>query len=1099
MTNKTVSEKYIKLTGVEHVLKRPDTYVGSVQMESRSMYVASNFDSEIKDVKMEYKEVTYCPAFIKIFDEAITNASDHAIRSGEVTYIKVNIDKEWISIENDGPGVPVVMHDKEKIYIPELIFGHLLSGENFDDTQQRFVGGRNGIGIKCTNIYSKKFIIETGDGHKNYHQTFTDNMSKASKAKTRKSKQNFTKITYYPDFEKFGMEGMDDASRSILVKRVIDIAAYNPNVKVSLNGRVVPVKSFRDYMKMFTDDANIYYEKINDFWEIGVTQSPVDSFTQVSMVNGISTIGGGTHVNFVSTTIVNSIKEVLSKTDKDVNIKVSDIRNRILVFVNCKLPNPIFDTQTKENLTSRLNGNSKDVKFNDSTLKRLAKSEMFADIIELSRMKEEIEAHKELNKVVTNNRRIRVDKLVDANKAGTEESEKCHILLTEGDSAKSLAIAGFSQTGRDYFGAFPLKGKPLNVRDLTISRIKENEEIKNLIQIIGLEFGKKYKNLKSLRYGKVVIFSDADTDGYHIKGLIINLFHMFWPELLELDFLYEFVTPILRISQGTKKKFFYKISDYEKWLTENNSGRGYTTKYYKGLGTIEPVHGKQFFKDINKHLIKFHYTESDETNDIIDLAFRKKRADERKEWLLKYKPNNFVDKFSTKTTYKSFMNDEFIEFSMEDNIRSIPSLVDGLKPSQRKILYTLFKLNKKGELNVGELFGYVKALSEYHHGPASLEQAIIGMAQDFVGSNNISLLEPIGSFGTRLSGGKDSAASRYIYTQMKNITKSFFMSIDNDILNYKTEDNSVVEPYYYVPIIPHVLLNGADGIGTGWSTLVPKYKIEDIIECIDKKLSGYKKTIKIEPYYEGFKGEITFDEKTDNYITKGIINRINTSTLTITELPVGMWNDNYYPVLDKLVDDKFIKFYTKNCTDTEVNIEIKIAREILADMSDDDLINKFQLITRINTSNMHLFDRDGKIKRYADTTEIIDDYYEVRLEYYDKRKEYLLQKLSEKKLWFDNVIRFIRLVISGKIVINNTPLQTIKDNLEKNKFDKIDDSYQYLFGIAIYKFSKDELDKLNKDYTDLITEIKEIESKDNKKLWHEDLLELKKEVKKLRK
>ena len=1099
MTNKTASEKYIKLTGVEHVLKRPDTYVGSIQMETRSMYVATNFDTEIKDVKMEYKEVTYCPAFIKIFDEAITNASDHAIRTGEVSYIKVNINKEWISIENDGPGVPVVQHEKEKIYIPEMIFGHLLSGENFDDTQQRFVGGRNGIGIKCTNIYSKKFIIETGDGHKNYHQTFTDNMSRMTKAKTRKSKQNFTKVTYYPDFEKFGMESIDDTARSILVKRVLDIAAYNPSVRVSLNGRVVPVKSFRDYMKLFADDSNIFYEKIDEFWEMGVTESPTDSFTHVSMVNGIATIIGGTHVNFVSAMIVNSIKEILTKSNKDVNIKPLDIRNKILVFVNCKLPNPIFDTQTKENLTSRLNGTSKNVKFNDALLKRLAKAEMFADIVELSLMKSEIEAHKELNKGVVNNKRIRVDKLVDANRAGTEESEKCHLFLTEGDSAKTLAIAGFSQTGRDYYGAFPLRGKPLNVRNVSIAKIKEDKEIKSIITILGLEFGKKYKNLKSLRYGKVVIMSDADLDGYHIKGLLINLFDVFWPELLHLNFIYEFVTPILRVSNVTKKKYFYRASEYVKWLAENNGGKGWITKYYKGLGTIEPVVGKQFFRDIDKHLIKFNYNDPEGTEDLIDLVFRQKRADERKDWLLNYKPNNFVDKFTTKTTYKSFLNDEYIEWSMADNIRSIPSMIDGLKPSQRKILYTLFKVGGTAELNVGELFGLVKAHAEYHHGPQALEQGIISMAQDYVGSNNMSLLEPIGGFGTRLCGGNDASAPRYIHTRLKDITKSFFMSIDNNILTYKKGDTKFVEPDYYVPIIPHVLLNGSEGIGTGWSTLIPQYKIEDLIEAIEKKLAGYKKTMKIEPYYEGFKGEITYDEATDNYITKGIINRINTSTLTITELPIGVWNDSYYPLLDKMIDDKFIKYYTKNCTDLDVNIEVRIARETLAEMTDEDLINKFQLTSRINASNMHMFDRNGKIKKYANTTEVIDDYYEVRLDYYNKRKEYLLQKLAEKKLWFDNVMRFIKLVISGKIVINNTPLAVIKDSLEKNKFDMIDDSYQYLLGIAIYKFSKDELDKLNKDYIDLLEEIKTLKAKDNKKLWHEDLLELKKEVKKIRK
>lgn len=668
------------------------------------------------------------------------------------------------------------------------------------------------------------------------------------------------------------------------------------------------------------------------------------------------------------------------------------------------------------------------------------------------------------------------------------------------NSAKTAAVAGFSQTGRDYYGAFPLKGKPLNVRDTSISKIKVNEEIKNIIQILGLEFGKKYKDTKSLRYGKVVIFTDSDLDGYHIKGLLINLFNVFWPELLQMDFLYEFVTPILRIKKGNRKRFFYKLKDYINWLNENDNGKGYSTKYYKGLGTIEPTEVKQFFKDINKHLIKFNYTNTEVTEDLIDLAFRKKRTEDRKEWLLNYKiDDKIVDKFATKTTYESFMNTEFIEFSMADNVRSIPSLVDGLKPSQRKILYTLFKLNSKNELNVGELFGYVKAYAEYHHGPQSLEQGIINMAQDYLGANNVSLLEPIGGFGTRLSGGKDCSASRYIYTKLRDITKSFFMSIDNDILNYKTEDNKVVEPYYYVPIIPNVLLNGAEGIGTGWSTLIPQYKIEDLIEYISNKLTNKRKNIELNPYYEGFKGEITYDPNTDNYITKGIINRVNMSTLTITELPIGVWNDSYYDILDDLIDNKVIRTYIKNCTDTDVNIEIKMSREQLAELTDDDLYNVFQLTSKISASNMHLFNSEGKMKKYNNVYDIIDEYFQVRLHYYDKRKEFILDKLNTKKVWFDNVTKFINLVIKGKIVINNKKLEEIILSLEKNKFSKIDGTYNYLLNISVYKFCKEELDKLNSDYVSLIAEIKDLMGKNNVKLWNDDLIQLKRELKRFRK
>jgi len=588
-------------------------------------------------------------------------------------------------------------------------------------------------------------------------------------------------------------------------------------------------------------------------------------------------------------------------------------------------------------------------------------------------------------------------------------------------------------------------------------------------------------------------------DGFHIKGLLLNLFENFWPELLDFNFLWEFITPILVATYGKKKKMFYNINDYKKWVEQTNDNHLYNIKYMKGLGTLGPVLGKELFKDLKKHLIPFHQTDKEKTSDVIDLAFNKKRQNDRKDWLTNYKLDNTFDKFGQKTTYESFMNNEFIEFSMADNIRSIPSVVDGLKPSQRKILYTLFKIGGKGEFNVGELFGHVKSNAEYHHAPQSLEQGIINMAQDFVGSNNLSLLEPRGSFGTRLSGGEDSAAARYIYTKLRDITKTFFIPSDNDILSYKKEDSKTVEPYYYVPVIPNVLLNGAQGIGTGWSTLVPKYKIEDLVDYIDNKLVDKKKNIKLLPFYEGFEGEITYDEKTDNYITKGIINRENTSTLTITELPIGVWNDNYYLLLDKMMDDKFIRTYTKNCTDLKVNIEIRIAREILSELTDEDLISKFELTSRLNASNMHLFDKDNKIKKYANPYEIIDDYFKVRLDYYDKRKAFILNKLAVKKLWFDNVMRFIKMVIDGKIVINNKPLQTIKDSLESNNFDKVDDSYQYLFGIAIYKFSKDELDKLNKDYADLLEEIKTLEAKDNRKLWRDDLVELKKEIKKIRK
>lgn len=1094
--SKEISDKYVKLSGVEHVLKRPDTYIGTIDIENKSVFVATNFEEELKNTKMVYKDVNYSPGFVKIFDEIITNASDHAIRTNKVSYIKVNISKDVISVENDGPGVPVVMHTKEKIYIPELIFGNLLSGQNFDDQEERFIGGRNGLGGKLTNIYSKEFIVETADTKKSYKQVFQNNMSKKTKPVIRKSKKSFTKVTYKPDFSRFSMENVDDDTMSVLVKRVFDIAAYNPTLKVSLNGKVIPIRTFKDYMKLFLKEtADIFYEQINDKWEIGITESPIESFTQVSMVNGISTTLGGSHVNYATNMVVNSIKQSISRGTK-VNIRLGDIKNRILIFVNCKLPNPTFNSQTKEDLTLRLNSLTKGVELTDIFLRKLSKADFFSDLLELSLMKERMEAEKALNKKPSS--RMNIEKLFDANNAGKKgKSNNCHIFLTEGDSASTFAISGFKYIGRDNYGAYPLKGKPLNVRDAAMSKIKNNDEIKNIIQILGLEFGKKYKNTDDLRYGKLVVLSDSDSDGYHIAGLLINIIETFFPELLELDFLYQFITPIMRAKKGKITKYFYKLKEFEVWK-ETHDINSYKIKYFKGLGSIDRAMAKDLFGNLDKHLIKFSKDRKIDTNELVDMIFRKKRADDRKNWLSNYTLNTKFDKFAQKTTYESFFNNEFIEFSMEDNVRSIPSIVDGLKPSQRKILYTLNILNK-GEMNVGEIFGFVKAKAEYHHGPASLEQGIIGMAQDFTGSNNISLLEPHGSFGSRLSGGKDSAAARYIYTELRDITKYIFLKEDSNILNYLEVDGKIVEPDFYLPIIPQVLLNGVEGIGTGWSSKIPNYKIEDLIEYIDNKISGKKKCIELVPYYEKFDGEVFYDEVNDNCVTRGIITKVNDSNVKITELPISQWNNNYYKFLEKLVDNKIIKNYQKNCTDEKVNINIKMFKEILAPLNEDDLFDMFELESTINMSNMHLFDVNGKIKKYETVYEIVNEFYDIRIRYYETRRQYIINKLTNRKLKLNNISNFIDCVINEIIKINNISIDKINKQLIKNDFEKIDDSYNYLLNIPLYKLSKDELNKSKEDIKNIKIQLKELSETTPEKMWHSDLIALKSSLRKYRK
>lgn len=669
------------------------------------------------------------------------------------------------------------------------------------------------------------------------------------------------------------------------------------------------------------------------------------------------------------------------------------------------------------------------------------------------------------------------------------------------NSAKSFAVAGFKYTGRDYWGAYSLKGKPISAKNVPLSKLKSNQEIKDIVQIFGLEFGKTYENIYGLRYGKLIMCCDSDIDGMHIKGLLLSFIETYFPSLLTMRtsdggyFLNDFITPIVCVTKGKIKKYFYKLNDFEKWKSKTVF-KQYNIKYIKGLGTLTKEMTKDIFSDIDKHLIPFHCENVDTTKNAIDLAFNKKRADDRKNWLSSYTPNIKFDKLSHKTSYESFFDNEFIEFSMADNVRNIPSIVDGLKPTQRKILHTLLNSNKSGEINVAEAFGMVKGYSEYHHGNMSLEEGIVTMAQDFVGSNNIPLLQAIGSFGTRLQGGKDSASTRYINTQLSVLTKNIYLNDDKPILNHLQGDNKIIEPEYFLPILPMVLINGTEGIGTGWSSTIPKYNINDIITYLDNKILGKKNNVDILPYYNNFKGNVYYDEETDNCVTCGIITKINETTLNISELPIGTWNDTYYKKLGDMIDNKLIRDYNKDCTDEEVNITIKISRSNLSNI--DDLYDTFQLKSNINMSNMHLFDINGKIKKYETPYDIINEFYDIRIGFYETRRQYFLSVLNSKKDRLANLGKFINGVIKGVIKINNVPINKINKQLEENKISKIDDSYSYLLNIPIYKLSKDELIKLKEEFKSMKVKIKDLEETTPEVMWHSDLVSLKASLRKYR-
>lgn len=578
-----IGNEYVKLTHREQILLRPDTYIGSIANEVKEYWFLNNETNKIELINNKYN-----PGYIKIFDEILTNASDHAIRTGKVTFIKINVGSDYISIENDGPGIPVVIHEKEKVYVPELIFGHLLTSQNYDDTEERFVGGRNGYGAKLCAIFSKNFIVETCDGKKNYSQNFEDNLSIINKPIIKNGKKQFTKITYYPDFNRFNINDVDnsltennDLIKGILHKRAADIAAYNPKVEVYFNDTLINVRKFEDYISLYGIDE-VYYTKLNDNWEIAITNG---TNTQVSLVNGIATNNGGTHVTYVSNLIGNEIKTLLHKKLKDCTLTLNEIKSKFMVFICCKVANPTFETQTKETLTTKMTAEiTKTFKLTDAYIKKIFKSTIIETILDWYNQKQNADASKlarDLNKKLE---KIKVDKLIDAKGDGKDRT-KCVLSLFEGDSAQG---AFRKYRNPMYQGAFSLGGKFINATDITYDKLVKNEDAMRLIASMGLKLGEKAAPDK-LRYGKILIYTDADHDGASIAALVINFIYNYWPEIFTYNMVYKVETPIV-VSTNVKNKknkiSFYSQEDYNKWLDKINP-KDWSIKYKKGLAALQ--------------------------------------------------------------------------------------------------------------------------------------------------------------------------------------------------------------------------------------------------------------------------------------------------------------------------------------------------------------------------------------------------------------------------------------------------------------------------------------------------------------------------------
>jgi len=1558
MSNKTVEETYKKLSQREHVLERPGMYIGSVKKQMEELWVVKENDGVFK---MEKTMVEYSPGFMKIFDEILTNATDHSFRDSTVTMIKVEYSQETgeINVWNNGTGIPIRLHKEHNIYVPELIFGHLLSGSNYNDNDIRTGAGMNGLGSNCTNIYSKKFIVETLDSNekKKFIQEYSDNMTQKTKAKiTSNSGKSYTKITFIPDYQRFSMNGLEDDTILLIRKRVLDcIACTNGNVQVYLNGEKLKGKGLVDYTKYFFEGEKVITEshteriknkngKVTEYiWEYAIV--PYSHYEQVSFVNGNSTTQGGKHVDYIMYQIINKLKKMLEEKKKLKELKPNFIKDKMFLFLRATVANPVFNSQTKEQLTTPSKDFGCTITVSDQFIAKLYKSSITEEIVEFCKLKETASLSKHTDGKKAS--KIYIPKLEDALWAGTNKSSQCTLILTEGESAKTFAMWGRSVVGPERYGVMSLKGKFLNLRDASITQLIGNEEINNIKQIIGLKQDKVYKDTSELRYGKVMMLTDADCvsgdtplllkdesnniftdtiekltnnftqdifsdkefgntnleiwtekgwtkinsimrhkvsktfyrvlthtgiidvsedhplltnnciekspkdcligdellhnfpiikenkinipnnldeltirelwiyaskckiqyyqsytkndlikelniikeqpivelnninvikkdeayvmglfwadgtsgiytwdykynpknrpneytynrityswsisnnnifflqkaknimeqlynlefkiikcstineqsykliinggiktkdiveryislfyykneckykngnkyipkeilnattqireqflmgyyngdgyghdinrqkelkfdveskisaqclfilckslgyevsinilenkpkiisltltkghqqwnknkikkiinlgqidtyvydletenhhfqggvgqmivhncDGSHIKALLVNFFHYWWPSLLKInpDFLQTLKTPIVKAIKGKKVMEFFTEQDYLKWKETGINLNSYQIRYFKGLGTSKKEDAKDTFKRLEELKVDYYYKDK-KCDDSILLAFEKdkniktpkkptsddiseisetmtelvKCSDKRKNWLSHYNKNIYVDMNQKRVSYQDLINKELVHFSIYDNLRSIPSLCDGLKPSQRKILYYMLKKNKKDLIKVAQLSGYVSAETSYHHGEASLQGAIINMAQDFVGSNNINLLYGDGNFGSRYAAGKDAASPRYIFTRLSDMTDLIFNQNDTPLLNFLNDDGVIIEPEWYLPIIPMVLVNGCEGIGTGYSTYIPSFNPKDIILHLIKMIDDENYVpSQLKPYFKGFHGSVKEIEK-GSYVTKGQWERLSDKQVKITELPVGTGVTTYKEFLESLIEGNLSKKANNKSKVKKKKFELKDVQNKTKDENDDicfivefkdekdldDLINsgtiekEFKLVKSFSTNNMYLFNENLILTKYDTPVDILLDFFDIRIEYYIKRREHIIKKLKRELQILEAKARFIKEYIEGTLDINKKTKEYIIALLEECNYPMDDNSYDYLLRMQIYSLTLEKVNELNKQCESKRKELNFIKNKTPQELWKIDLEEL---------
>ena len=1119
MTQPPTMLKYEKLSHHEHVLKRPDMYIGNVHPSATRTYVVGD-GGKIVD-----RTVTIPEGLLRIFIEPLSNAVDNVVRSREMDiqpkYIRVTVsDDGWVTIVNDGYTIPIRV-ESEDVYLPEMLFGQLLTSSNYDDTEERYTSGKNGVGVSITNIFSSEFIVKCTDveTRKRYVQKWKENMTEKSAPRITaySNKHGYTSVSYLADFKRFGVDGYSADMIQMMYRHVID-AGMLTKVDVSFNGVKCTSKTLLDYARQFESvhrPTEMHYIKDGKNEIVIGASSDGDEFEHITFVNGISTTHGGVHVDAMVATYLKPMVERLAKQKKEVGLR--DFKTLFRVWASVQVPNPEFSSQNKTKLTApsiRLDPLSTSVQ------SRIMKWSFVEEGIEAFLRTKDLA---NLKKTEKKPRGFKVIKGYDPANLVGKRPERCTLILCEGLSAKAFAVTGITvgiddRKGRDYWGIYALRGKLLNTRNASPVQIAKNKEIVDMIQIMNLRFDVDYsdpKEFATLAYSSILIMTDQDTDGFHISGLIMNFFHSMFPSLFyRPGFLSSMFTPIVNVVHKTGTMRFYNLDDAYRYLQSQTSSKPQQVKYLKGLGSSNDEDIRHTF---GKVIIRYRLSSKDHIADEMDKVFHVKLAERRKAWLQDHDPTQSIvagvrsDGAATPKTYdvpfEDFLNIEMIKFSVEDCRRNLPNMYDGLKESQRKILFAFTQKGVATKMKVSQWAGFVSERTSYHHGEQCLFDTITRMAQDFVGSNNVPLLEKDGQFGTRLFGGKDAASPRYIFARLAPIVASIFRVEDECILRYKQDDGVAIEPENYLPIIPMILVNGCVAIATGWSTSIACYNPLDIIRSIRSVLSGGV-GLKLVPWYKGYSNVYTSQTQT-RFVTQGTVmattggsgsgGKTGKGWWTVTELPPTVWIDAFKTDLEQLVEDKCVKTLRNYSTADKVHFEIQFAEPYATQFTGEsdviDFLSNIGMTATINTTNMVVLMDGHRIRKMDSAEAIVDAFVPYRLDKYAERKTEQLRRLNERVGRLKSKHRFVSMVVEHtQIDLRSITKPDLVAFLDANGFPMYDGDFAYLLDIPIYEFTRDHVLRLEASIHAAQTQYDVLAATEPVDMWRAELDDLEKNL-----